>query len=473
MTPPTGTNRGSPAPSERGVASAAVPQRVASDPIEARTREIASAIRAAEPAAPMRDRASDGLLVGLEDREPLRAALFRFVDAAPACDGALDRGSHLRAYLREVPPAQLPRPLRALAAPRAGAALVPIAGALARPGIRLVARRFIAGRDVADAAPTLRRAWLRGEASALDLLGEATVTAAEADAYRDRCLEALRFLAERTADWPAHPTVAESDRHGPLPRANLSIKLTALTPLLHPHAPDRGASDAAARLRALLRRARECGAHLHLDTEDLDSRETLLRTIEALVAEPEFADGPSIGVVVQTYLRDADEVLERVLDSPLAARGMPLCVRLVKGAYWEHETAEAAKSSWRPPVWSTKRETDACFERVTRRLIDRADRARPEIASHNLRSVAYALAYAEHRGLDSGELELQVLRGLGDSLAVGLARAGHRVRVYTPVGDLVAGMAYLVRRLLENSSSQGFLVQRRRMSLDELLESPA
>jgi proline dehydrogenase len=450
-----------------------VPEQRPSDPIEARTREIASAIRAAEPRAPIRDRLSDRLLTGLDDRKALRAAMFRFVDAAPACRGALDRGSHLGAYLREVPPAQLPLALRALAAPRVGSALAPVAGILARPAIRIVARRFIAGRDVAAALPTLRRAWERGESFALDLLGEATVTAAEADAYRDRCLEALDFLAERTAGWTADPSQPESDRHGELPRANLSVKLTALTPLLHPHSPERGASDASGRLRALLRRARDRRAHLHLDTEDLDSRETLLHAIEMLLAEPDLREGPSVGVVVQAYLRDAEEVLERLLDSPLAARPTPLCVRLVKGAYWEHETAEAAQSAWKPPVWSTRRETDACFERLTRRLVDSADQVRPEIASHNLRSLSYAVAYAEHRGRNRADLELQVLRGLGDSLAVALARSGYRVRVYTPVGDLVAGMAYLVRRLLENSSSQGFLVQRRRLPLDELLEAPA
>jgi proline dehydrogenase len=450
-----------------------VPRSPASDPIEARTREIAGAIRAAEPRAPLRDRLSDRMLVGLEDREAVRAALFRFVDAAPACRGVVDRGSHLRAYLREVPRSQLSLGLRALASPRAGGALVPLAGLFARPAIRVVARRFIAGRDVAHATPALRRAWLRGEAFALDLLGEATVTAAEADAYRDRCLDALDFLSERTGSWPDNPRISESDRHGELPRTNLSVKLTALTPLLHPHAPERGAADAADRLRALLRRAKERRAHLHLDTEDLDSRETLLRVFELLLAEPEFAGGPSVGVVVQAYLRDADELLERLLGSSLAARSTPLCVRLVKGAYWEHETAEAAQAAWKPPVWSTKRETDACFERLTGRLLDAADRVRPEIASHNLRSLAHALACAERSGRDSSDVELQVLRGLGDSLAVGLARAGFRVRVYTPVGDLVAGMAYLVRRLLENSSSQGFLVQRRRRSLDELLEAPA
>jgi proline dehydrogenase len=439
-----------------------------SDPVEARTRELAEAIRAAEPRPPLRDRLSERMLSALEDRHELRAALFRFVDAAPACRGSRDRGAHLRAYLRQVPSDQLPLSFRPLAASRA---LGPVAGVLSRPAIRLVARRFIAGRDASEAEPVLRRAWDRGEAFALDLLGEATVTAAEADAYRDLCLETLDYLAADTARWPSLPRVPESDRHGLLARANLSVKLTALTPLLRPDSPERGAADASERLRALLRRARERGAHLHLDTEALDSRETLLRVAGEVLAEPEFAHGPSAGVVVQAYLRDAEEVLEGVLESPLTRRGMPLSVRLVKGAYWEHETAEATQAGWAPPVWSSKRETDACFERLTRRLVDASDRIRPAIASHNLRSLTHAIAYHEHRG-GPAELELQVLRGLGDSLAAALADRGHRVRVYTPVGDLVAGMAYLVRRLLENSSSQGFLVQQRRRPLDELLEAP-
>jgi len=147
-------------------------------------------------------------------------------------------------------------------------------------------------------------------------------------------------------------------------------------------------------------------------------------------------------------------------------------VRLVKGAYWEYESAEAGQVGWERPVWATRRDTDRCFEALTRRLIDLGDDIRPAIASHNLRSLSNAIAYHEARGGKRAELELQVLRGLGDSLARALAATGHRVRVYTPVGDLIAGMAYLVRRLLENSSSQGFLLQERRRPLDELLEPP-
>jgi len=196
-----------------------------------------------------------------------------------------------------------------------------------------------------------------------------------------------------------------------------------------------------------------------------------------LLSEREFAGGPSAGIVLQAYLRDAEETLERVLAWARASSRMPpLTIRLVKGAYWDHETIEAAQNGWAPPVWSEKAESDRCFERLTRRLVDVfADErlVRPAIASHNLRSVAHAVVYARHRGLAPADVELQVLRGLGDDLQEALAAEGLRGRTYCPVGDLVAGMAYLVRRLLENTSNDSFLASRvGGAGLDRLLSAP-
>ena len=98
---------------------------------------------------------------------------------------------------------------------------------------------------------------------------------------------------------------------------------------------------------------------------------------------------------------------------------------------------------------------------------------RPAIASHNLRSVAHAVAVTRQLGLKDADLELQVLRGLGDELQAALVACGLRVRTYCPVGDLVAGMAYLVRRLLENTSNDSFLAdQARGVSIEQLLAPP-
>ena len=442
--------------------------------LESRIRELAEEIWPSESSAWRHPLTALGRhqLGSLDGRPALRSALFRFVDAAPACRGPLDRGTHLRAFVREVDGERIPIVLRPLRGRGLVGPLLAAYGLVSGPATALLARQFIAGRDVKDATRTLRAMWRRGQAFALDLLGESTVSEAEAQAYLERCAETLRVLADVTRAWPTRP-ILDGDHHGRLARASLSIKLTALTPLLRPLAPDRGAVDAAGRLRPLLRLARELGAHIHLDMEDFDSRETLLLAFEEVLASEEFRDAPSVGVVVQAYLRDADETLDRILSSPsLTGRAIPPTIRLVKGAYWDHESVIAAQRGWEAPVWAEKHESDACFERLTRRLIDARDSIRPAIATHNLRSLAHAIAYLDRRGGEPQEIELQVLRGLGDELAEGIARLGYRVRTYTPIGDLVAGMAYLVRRLLENSSNEGFLLRQRHQSLDELLKTP-
>jgi RHH-type proline utilization regulon transcriptional repressor/proline dehydrogenase/delta 1-pyrroline-5-carboxylate dehydrogenase len=442
--------------------------------LEGRTREVACELWRVEPSAWRHPLVALNrrILGGLDDRPALRSALFRFVDVAPACRGPGERGAHLRALLCEVADDRIPLALRPLRAGWVPPGLLFAYGLASGPATALLARQFIAGRSVTHATRNLRRIWREGQAFALDLLGEATVTEREAETYFERCAGTLRLLAEATRDWPDQPLL-DVDHHGRLPRANLSIKLTALTPLLRPLAPELGAADAAHRLQPLLRLARDLGAHVHLDMEDYDSRETLLLAFEEMLADAEFRDAPSVGVVVQAYLRDAEETLDRILGSPaLEGRPVPPTIRLVKGAYWDHERVIASQRGWEPPVWTSKHESDACFERLSRRLIDARDRVRPAIATHNLRSLAQAIAYLEQRGGRAEELELQVLRGLGDEIAAGLSRLGYRVRVYTPIGDLVAGMAYLVRRLLENSANQGFLAQRRHQSLDELLAPP-
>jgi proline dehydrogenase len=324
----------------------------------------------------------------------------------------------------------------------------------------------------------LRGLWKRGVASSVDLLGEATVTQSEADRYAARCLHALDATAAATRDWPERPTL-ERDSQGRLARTNLSVKVSALTPLLKPDAPERGKKDAAARLRELLRRAKAVGAHLHIDTESLDSRDATLELVLELLAEPEFQDGPSAGMVLQAYLRDSpatlDTILEWVRSGTGVGRAHPLTVRLVKGAYWDHEVVDAQQHGWSVPVFEVKADCDRNFEALTRRLIDaqRAGGIRLAVASHNLRSVSHAIAYNRLVGGQDADVELQILRGLGDPLQEALAANGMRVRAYCPVGDLVAGMAYLVRRLLENTSNDSFLAdQAKGVAIEELLAPP-
>jgi proline dehydrogenase len=424
------------------------------------------------PLKALDDRAMD---LASQDAE-LKAALFRFVDVVPACRSLEDLSRHLTGFLGEVekktPPIAVAMRMGNTKAGRTAL------GKAAATGVKHMAHRFIVGQDPAAALGVLRDLWKDGVASSVDLLGEATVTQAEAERYAERCAEALDTIVAASAAWPARPQL-EHDSSGALPRANLSVKVSALTPLLRPDAPARGKRDAAERLRPLLRRAKEREAHLHIDMESLDSRDAVLELILELLGEPEFRDGPSAGMVLQGYLRDSPGMLDTILEWLAGAggeRAHALTIRLVKGAYWDHELVEARQHGWPAPVFEHKADTDVNFEALTRRLIDAraaGHSVRVAIASHNLRSVSHAIAYNRLTGADDTDLELQVLRGLGDPLQHALAALGLRVRTYCPVGDLVAGMAYLVRRLLENTSNDSFLYEQARgVPLEELLAPP-
>jgi proline dehydrogenase len=441
--------------------------------VERELFEIGSRLAAAMPTTrnPLKALDDKALDLASSDAE-LKAALFRFVDVVPACRNLDDLARHLTAFLEEVdePPPSVGMAMR-MGNTKAGRRALGLAAAA---GVKRMAHRFIVGEDPKAALGVLRELWKDGVASSVDLLGEATVTQAEAQRYADRCADALDTIARAAASWPERPQL-EHDSVGPLPRANLSVKVSALTPLLRPDAPERGKRDAADRLRPLLRRAHERGAHLHIDMESMDSRDAVLELILELLAEDEFRAGPSAGLVLQAYLRDSPQTLDTILTwLARVERAHPLTIRLVKGAYWDHELVQAAQHGWTAPVFERKADTDANFEALTRRLLDARPAVRVAIASHNLRSVAHAIAYNRLTGGDDRDIELQVLRGLGDSLQTAIASLGLRVRTYCPVGDLVAGMAYLVRRLLENTSNESFLhEQARGVPLDELLAAPA
>jgi len=439
-------------------------------------REIKAVGRGLVEAFPARARnplrAADEHAVELTSKDAeLRAALFRFVDVVPACRSLEDLALHLVSFASQVE--QRPVPLEVamrMGNSRAGRAAL---GRAAAAGVRHIAHRFIVAQTPTGAAGVLRELWQDGVSTSVDLLGEATVTAAEAERYAQRCAAALQALADIYARLPLRPDL-EADSLGPIARANLSVKVSALTPLLRAEAPELGERDAAPRLRALLREAKRRGAHLHVDMESFDSHEAITELVLSLLAEEEFSDGPSAGLVLQAYLVDSPALCERLLAwAGSCGRRQPLVVRLVKGAYWDHEVVDARSHGWRAPVFEDKAQCDRNFEALTLALLQARPLVRPAIASHNVRSVAHAIVANRELGADARDVEFQVLRGLGDDLQHALATEGYRVRTYCPIGDLIAGMAYLVRRLLENTSNESFLAERAQgRPLEELLAAP-
>ncbi len=387
--------------------------------------------------------------------ESLKIQLFRFVDALPMLRSDPSITRHLGEYLRQAE-AHLP-PLARLGVrwlPRDGWAGRLVAG-LARRNVRRMARRFIAGSNVEEALQAVAAMRRQNLAFTIDLLGEAVLTEAEARQYQESYFDLIQGLTSEINRWPAIDQI-DRDQHGPMPRVNLSLKLSSLYSQFDPIDPKGTGAAVKERLRPILRMARQGGAFVNVDMEQHAYKDLTLQIFEAVLTEPEFRDWPDVGIAIQAYLRSCGDDLARLL-AWVQRRGTPVWVRLVKGAYWDYETVIAAQHDWPVPVFTEKPETDANYEAQTRFLMEHHELLRPAIGSHNIRSLAHALALADHLGLPPRSFEFQMLYGMAEPIKTVLVGLGQRVRVYTPYGHLLPGMAYLVRRLLENTANESFL----------------
>jgi len=386
-------------------------------------------------------------------RDPaFKAQLFRFVDVLPSLTSSAEIVRHLQEYLGD-------RAVELNPALKAGLAASSFAPALlagpVKANVLSMAEQFVAGETPDDLIRHLRRNANAGIATTIDLLGETVVSDAEADAFLQRNLEVLDTVSTFLTREP-EPCFSDLAPSGPLPRLNLSLKISALTPDIHPADPDRSIAALKHRLRPILRRAAELGALINFDMESYKLKDLTLALFKSILEEPEFHTTPAIGIALQAYLRDCEADL-RALLAWARAHHRPLNVRLVKGAYWDQETILARQRGWPSPVWRQKPESDANFEKLSLLLLENIDIATPNFATHNVRSVAHAIAQADRLGIDPHAYEFQALYGMADDLKAALVQTGHRVREYCAIGELLPGMAYLVRRLLENTSNEGFL----------------
>lgn len=363
--------------------------------------------------------------------DQLRDALFQFVDVLPQLAGRRDIAEHFSAYVKHVPLAGWHGRLL---------------GLITRPylagGVRLfvehLAGSFLAKETPAGIQRAIRELARIPALTTVDAVGEAVLSEAEAEAYLQRNLRVLD--AFRSVATP-----------------HLSIKLTALTAHCDP-LDYRGTRERIfARIAPLMSAVAECGATLSVDMEQYELKPMLLGLFgDLLEAFPDPRWQPAIAL--QAYLPDTANDIGTVLD--LAQRhGRRLGIRLVKGAYWDQEKAWAAQRGWPQPTFANKPDTDANYERLTRRLLESCDTLHPAIASHNLRSQAVALATARRLGLNSTQWEAQMLYGMAEPLRDAVVASGTQLRVYVPTGDLVIGIAYLMRRLIENTTSTSILRQ--------------
>ena len=387
--------------------------------------------------------------------EAFKVEMFRFVDVFPTLKDHVQVAEHIREYFCR-PEQNFPAAFQfGLSAVKPDGMVAKMAASQIEKQMVGMATKFIAGTTAAEALDVLRAIWKSDLAFTLDLLGEATVSEKEALDYVARYNEILDTLIAETRDWPAKPKLEQAD-WGRVPRVNVSVKVSSLFSQIDP-IDFEGSIDAVKdRLRPLFRKAKQAGAFINLDMEQYTYKDLTIELFKSLLEEPEFADFEDAGIAIQAYLRDSRRDVEE-LAKWCKKRRAPVTVRLIKGAYWDFETIHAEQESWRNPVWTKKWETDACFEDCAEILLDYSKYIRTAIGSHNVRSIAHALAYAKARKLPPNAIEFQMLFGIRPDEQRRLAEAGEKVRVYVPYGQEWYG--YLMRRLAERPANLTFFLR--------------
>ncbi len=332
-------------------------------------------------------------------------------------------------------------------------------GTAVKTAIQLMAQSFIPASNPKDAIELTQKMKNEGLLYSLDILGEYTTSEKQAENYTQQYIQLIESLGQ-----------AQTKGNIPI---NISVKPSALSSQFSSLNYSELQRSMVPRLKKILQAAQHHNAFVNLDMERFRVRDLTEKIFAALVLDPDLKNYPHIGIVVQAYLKDSESHLHHLIKIS-ASRPVPFQIRLVKGAYWDYETVTAIQNHWPVPVYSRKWQTDVNFETLTGILLTQHQYIRTAIGSHNIRSIAYTLALADSLRVPAEAFEFQVLYGMGEDIASALIKVNKTVRVYTPYGDPVPGMAYLVRRILENSSQESFILQSTQQKKDdrELLKNP-
>ena len=406
--------------------------------------------------------------------EQFKVQMFRFVDVFPSLTTGRLLTDHIREYFggeRDMPP------VLSWGAKAAGM-LGSVGGAMLNKAlssnIQEMARQFIVGETTREAVKNLEKLRRDGFAFVVDVLGEATLSEEEAEAYTTTYLELLDSLKKEQGSWrglSGKGGDANLD-WGHSPKINVAVKPTALYCLANPQDFEGSVVAILDRLRRICAKVVEVNGFLCIDMESYRHKDIILEVFRRLKLE--YRHYPHLGIVLQSYLKDTDKDLDDLL-SWSRQNDVLLSVRLVKGAYWDYETVKAKQNDWAIPVWTIKAESDAAFERQARKILENHRFCHFACASHNIRTISAVMEMAREMDVPDERYEFQVLYGMAEPVRKGILKVAGRIRLYCPYGDMVPGMGYLVRRLLENTANESFLRQSfaENARIEKLLEDPA
>lgn len=449
--------------------------------IQARGRELFTLIGSEVPSIFNKNWWTGKVMNWSMKHEDFKVQLFRFIDVLPYLSTQDLLSRHIQEYFSQSQ--NLPAALRlgAKTAGMSGRLGMKMLGRTIRKNLENMALQFIIGDTVPKTLDNLSRLREGGFAFTLDILGEATVSEKEADLYADNYVRLLEALKQAQSSWAALGTGdsdlcsrgAESLDWSHAPRVNISIKPSALYSQIDPANFQGSVEHILSRLKPIYRKVIELGGFMCIDTEMRKYKEITFEVYRRLRCDPQFRAYPYLGLAVQVYLRDSDREIDSLLEWARRER-VSISIRLVKGAYWDYEVIIARQNGWPIPVYSVKAETDAAFERSAEKLLRNHDICYLACASHNVRSVCTVVELARALEVPDDRYEFQVLYGMAEPFRKALLKMVGRVRLYCPQGKLLPGMAYLIRRLLENTSNESFLRQSfaEDRDLDELLCAP-
>lgn len=381
-----------------------------------------------------------------------KTQMFRFVDVLPYLNSGSEVHRHLKEYFSESGD-KLPSIFNFGVG--MGALAPGLLAKSVRKNVTQMAKMFIAGEEPKDAMDELLKARKNNIGFTADILGEACLSEKEALEYQSRYIELMKYLAEKAPNW-ADSIQLDTNHIGSIPRVNVSVKLSALYSQIKITAWEESKQILKERLRPIFQFAKERNIFINLDLEKYEIKDLTFEVFKELITEAEFKSYPHLGIVVQAYLRDSYEEVVSLTEFA-KQRGTPFSIRLVKGAYWDYETIDSEQKRWSYPVYTNKAESDANYEKCAAHLLENYQHIWLAIGSHNVRSISACIVKAQELNVPKNAFEIQMLYGMADQIKSSLVEMGYRVREYAPIGELIPGMAYLVRRLLENTSNESFL----------------
>lgn len=410
--------------------------------------------------------------------EAFKQEMFRFVDVFPYLSRPESVARHIQEYFCR-PEQDFPKTMRwGLSRVKPDSMAAKMAARSIGKNISTMGKQFITGETIDEAAKVMLKGRKKdGVAWTVKILKEAVTSTQEEEEFLTQQIELMERYREIVKEWPALGTgVKGGPDWGYSPQVNISLMSSCLYSQYLPKscAMDYAIDRAKERLRPIYRKALELNAYVLMDMEHLPARRFTLELFKSINDESEFRDWPHKGIAYQAYMKDAEPLLAELID--WAKKGdHNFGMRLIKGAFWDEEVVLANLYNYPIPVFTNKHATDACFERCARTVLENHRYIQLKCASHNIRTVAHAIESARELNVPEDRLEFQMLHGMAENLREAWKKYNLRLRLYSPVGEIVPGMAYLVRRLLENTSSESFLRQSfaNGAAREEMLRDPA